>query len=818
MKRVLSFTGILILLTLSASAQLNTPKFFSDGGLQLHRGASVLPAYGHSAFPKAAGPTDKAYTNLLTQDFSTATFPPTGWTTQIISGPLNWTRGTSLTLSYNTLSSLNCTFGNGYAIANSDGVGSGQAAENCVLKSPAINCTGQSYVWLSFNEFFRQYGSSTGHVEVSNNGTTWTSVYSAETGLIQNASTANPHFVDINVSTWAANQATFYVRFHWTGNYDYYWVVDDITVYARPQYDATLTARTNMYEYSTVPLVHYNAGALPLSATAKNVGGASLTNVNMGVKVYNGDTWTVLSNVTSNTLGTLAANATGTLTATSYTPPAGTGFYVSEYIVHSQQTDADIHNDTIIQALWINDSIYARDDAIFTGTLEGSLGLTAQAGIFGQNYQVNVTDRLTHVACYVTGAQTGDQTQIVVYSTTNGLPVTQIGASALHTFTSTAAQWVDLPISGGPLQLSPGTYFIGIRQISTAHNLGVAYTLNNYTANKVYAKIGTDPWDTLNALGYNIAFVIRPYMVCGSYKPVITAPQNYICMPGTLTLTSSPGSAYAWSSGGPTTQSFNVTMGGTYHVTVTSLVGCTGISNPFVVTPFNKPGVNLGNDTTVCGGLMLNAGSGFASYSWTGGSSSNQYLWAGNTGLYSVTVTNSDGCANFSDINVTVNPYPNVNLGPDLVICANQAVTLNAGGPYTTYLWTPGGQSTQQIQVDSTGTGPGTKTIIVNVTNNGCPDADTIRITFDPCTGLQEAEHFVAEISPNPASEFIRLSVNAPFNGDVSVLDFCGRVVMHCRLDILPGQVHQLNLQNLRSGMYFLKFGNEERPMKFMIR
>ena len=650
----------------------------------------------------------KAFTSILTQDFSTVTFPPTGWTRTVISGPLNWSRGTSLTLSYNTLSSLGSTFSNGYAIANSDGLGGAGPAENCVLTSPVMNCTGKPYVWLKFNEFFRllTVGSSTGHVEVSNNGSTWTTVHSAETGLIANQSTPNPNFVDVDISSVAANQATVYVRFHWTGNWDYYWVVDDVEVYCRPQYDATFSARTNMNEYSSVPLVQYNNAPVALAATARNVGGATLTGVNMGVTVYNGYTWSPLYTATSNTVASVAANATGSLSVANYTPPAGLGFYVGEYVVHSQQTDADILNDTLQQGFWINGSIYSRDDAIFTGMIDGSLGITAHQCIMGQNYQVLVNDKLKSVSCYVTGAVTGDQTQIVVYNTSSNLPTTQIASSLLYTFPTTAAQWVNLPISGGPLTLTPGTYFIGIRQISTVNNLGLGYTDNNFTSNKVYVKIDTDPWDSLSLFGYSVSFVVRP--IVGTMQIVITTHKaNCNQSNGWAEASITGGSApyhILWSNGDTTIIADSLSAG-TYSLLVTDYNGMNNLDY-FVINNTGGFAISGTTQNVHCGGgsdgaidLTITGGTGPFVVNWSNGAST-QDIGGLTAGTYDVNITDAIGCVGFASFNILDGAnitFTNINTDPGCgLINGSISITPSGGtGPYT-YAWSSG-QSTATI-------------------------------------------------------------------------------------------------------------------------
>jgi gliding motility-associated-like protein len=73
-------------------------------------------------------------------------------------------------------------------------------------------------------------------------------------------------------------------------------------------------------------------------------------------------------------------------------------------------------------------------------------------------------------------------------------------------------------------------------------------------------------------------------------------------------------------------------------------------------------------------------------------------------------------------INVKVVPMPNVNLGPDTVICQGQTYTLD-GGPGAQYFWLPGNETTQTLNVTATGT------YVVEVDggqNTRCKDYDTV--------------------------------------------------------------------------------------------
>jgi len=553
-----------------------------------------------------------ANTTILSQDFSSTTFPPSGWTEAIVSGTatLDWTRGTALTY----LNTAGTTFANGYAWVNSDGYGNGHPAENCALKSPVINCSTYTNVWVKFNEFFVQYAASTAHLEVSTNGTTWTTVHSSETGLAQDQSTANPNLVDVDLTSYAAGQATVYLRFHWTGQWDYFWMVDDIQVYSRPTYDAALISATNPKEYVVQPLAQYTGGALALAATAKNMGASTLTNVNMDVKVFNLSTTpiTLVHSTTSNTLSSLAANATGLLTATTaYTPPSDTSIYYIEYLIHSAQADADLSNDTLYSGFWISDSLYARSDEMFTSQLDGSLGLgTGLKGLFGNDFTLTAADKLSHIDAYVTGPAIGDTTQMFVYATgANGIPTTQLASTATYKFTAAGGQWVSLPLQGGALSLAPGTYYVGLKEFTATNNIGLAYTNDNYTHLKTWYQIGAAAFkpvdDTAN---YYCSFIVEPYLVCASFMTNITDANDTIC-PGTpTTLTAINGLSYSWSTGAITPSiTVSPTSTATYTVTATNKYGCTDTDN-FTITVNPAPTAFA----VTGGGSFCSSGTGLA--------------------------------------------------------------------------------------------------------------------------------------------------------------------------------------------------------------
>jgi gliding motility-associated-like protein len=203
--------------------------------------------------------------------------------------------------------------------------------------------------------------------------------------------------------------------------------------------------------------------------------------------------------------------------------------------------------------------------------------------------------------------------------------------------------------------------------------------------------------------------------------PTISAggPTSF-CIGQNVVLTCNPaGASYLWSTGA-VTQSITVTTAGNYTVTLTDANGCVGTSAQTTVSVNPLPVVNLGPDQNICIGTSttLNAGAGTV-YLWSTGATT-PTITISNTGSYWVQVTNGM-CTGSDTVNVTVTTPPIVTLGQDIKLCAGGTVTLDAGIPNNTYLWSTG-DITQTTKVGTTGT------YWVRVGSNGCYGYDTVTV------------------------------------------------------------------------------------------
>lgn len=168
---------------------------------------------------------------------------------------------------------------------------------------------------------------------------------------------------------------------------------------------------------------------------------------------------------------------------------------------------------------------------------------------------------------------------------------------------------------------------------------------------------------------------------------------------------------------------FNVTNTGLHQVLLNHQCGI--FVDSIFVTIDSIPQIDLGPDVSACEGDVFTLDAsvpGNPTYLWHDGSA-NPVFSVSNSGVYSVTV--SDYCGSDQDtVTFTYNSYPNIDLGPDTVICLGREYRLDAFTQGATYLWQDG--STLPSFTATTG-----GLFHVTVTNGVCPDSDSVIILAD---------------------------------------------------------------------------------------
>ena len=191
------------------------------------------------------------------------------------------------------------------------------------------------------------------------------------------------------------------------------------------------------------------------------------------------------------------------------------------------------------------------------------------------------------------------------------------------------------------------------------------------------------------------------------------------------------------------------------------------------------------------------------------------------TTVYTVNVSNTN-CVAVDSVTVTVNPMPVVNLGADTTIKWSWALTLDAGNPNASYLWSTGA-TTQTETFDSLNlTNDAANTVYVDVTANGCSASDTIVITVMNDVSINNALSNVnMTIYPNPNNGHYTMVING-YTGEINmeVIDLAGQLVYKEKLDATTNFNAKFDMSTLAKGVYYIKLTNKDgvKTQKLIIK
>ncbi len=163
---------------------------------------------------------------LLSENFNSATnnFTKTNNSTSGTPANAAWTlRANGYTYSGTV---FNSNDNSQFYVSNSDAQGNGGTTAT-ILQTPAFSTQGLSAASLTFYHYYRfNSGSETAKVDISTNGTTWTTLatYTSTQGARNNFS-----LVTLNLAAYL-NQAVVMLRFKYDATYDWYWAIDNVNI------------------------------------------------------------------------------------------------------------------------------------------------------------------------------------------------------------------------------------------------------------------------------------------------------------------------------------------------------------------------------------------------------------------------------------------------------------------------------------------------------------------------------------------------------------------------------------------------------------
>lgn len=232
---------------------------------------------GGSAVAVSPAGTDGLAT-LLTQNFNAAT---NNWTTANI-GTGGTVANAAWTLRPNgyaipSYQAVNSNDNSQFYLSNSDQQGSGSTTST-ILQSPSFNTSGYTSVNVSFYHFYQHWASgSSGKVEASTNGTTWTTLqtYSANTGAYTAFASAN-----IPLTAPFLNQPVVYIRFKFDAVWGYFWAIDNVSITGQQDVTISWAPQAGLYTdaAATIPYAGEDLTTVYAKPTASTVYTVTSTN------------------------------------------------------------------------------------------------------------------------------------------------------------------------------------------------------------------------------------------------------------------------------------------------------------------------------------------------------------------------------------------------------------------------------------------------------------------------------------------------------------------------------------------------------------
>jgi gliding motility-associated-like protein len=272
-------------------------------------------------------------------------------------------------------------------------------------------------------------------------------------------------------------------------------------------------------------------------------------------------------------------------------------------------------------------------------------------------------------------------------------------------------------------------------QVTLTGSGATSYSWNNGASNGVSFIPTSTTTYTVTGTAANGCFANDQVIITVNPIPVIDAGVNQIvCAGTTVTLTGTGGATLTWNNGVTNGVSFIPTTTTTYTLTGTSANGCSA-SDQVIVTVNALPIINAGVDQTICeGDAVTLIASGATTYTWNNGVTNGISFTPANSGTYSVTGTDANGCINSDIVTINILPIPTANVIADVTTGDPGLVVnfTNNSSNGTTYNWVFGNGQTSTLSTligqTITYSESGTYTVSLTASNGVCSDVATVQI------------------------------------------------------------------------------------------
>jgi hypothetical protein len=352
-----------------------------------------------------------------------------------------------------------------FALINSDLAG-GTASQDAYFEFQGdidLSLAGSAPMYLTFAEYYRNFYDMT-YVEVSNDGgTTWTTFEAnpeSEVPVNTNCTAGEVEVVNITPAMTGAWSNNVRIRFHYMGQWDWFWGIDDVKIVEAWDNDMKLNnwyAATDIttsfgLDYYHIPASQVSFPGLTFGAIVTNNGGQSQPDVALNVTATGGYD-------ESGTATAIAAAATDSLEITVPYVPSGLGTKTVNITTTMANEDAvDANNEDAFE-MFLTQYEFSRDNNIQESSIGQISSQDAQPLKIGNVMEmfddIDVTAVKLRLSTQAAGA-VGSEYFAEIYRF-NGVDTYEfVAETSLGTVANTTATWVTLPLLGGAVTLNDG--------------------------------------------------------------------------------------------------------------------------------------------------------------------------------------------------------------------------------------------------------------------------------------------------------------------------------------------------------------------------
>jgi hypothetical protein len=494
---------------------------------------------------------------------------------------------------------------------------------------------------------------------------------------------------------------------------------------------------------------HPNGTPLNFSLNAQNNGASTANNVSLQVTVKNAGQQ-IIYTATSAPIS-FGANQTLTMGVPAFTI-SQVGTYTIEYEVLCPGDAQTINNSVSTTFVRSTNQLAEHIGATGGVGIGNNISAAYDNGIVGQCFQLAYADVLDSVRFVLRpGTPANQPVRVEIYATNaQGLPIGSALAQSAN-FTTTALHntngvTLSLPFTTGALNLTPGTYFIGITE--QAGNLQLGSSAFYYQPNNTYRRWNQNPfgattWSPLEQFNQFVALAITPI-----FKPCLPLTlnaqiQQATCSQNNASIVFNPigfsGQInFAWQPSALNVSTLNNLAPGNYSCLITDENNCQLSYNTTIVMSSTVPTLTLDSLQhikcygTATGALYWSASGGLAPYNYTCSNAAIQGASQTNlmAGTYQISLSDANSCSVQQTVQLT-QPTPLLintqELQPNLCHLDSVAVwqiqVTGGVAPYAVF-W-PGLLEDSLIQ---TGLPAGQYTVQVT-DSNACLSTATISVT-----------------------------------------------------------------------------------------